>query len=115
MIAIKGVPVLLTVKEQTGTNTLGEPVYTETQEAVDNVLIGEPDSDQIVNAMNLHGKRIEYTLAIPKGDEHNWEDTEVSFWGKRFYTVGSPIQGIEDMIPLSWNKKVMVARYERED
>jgi hypothetical protein len=37
----------------------------------------------------------------------------VEFFGEKFRTIGAPTQGIEDMIPLSWNKKVKVVRYEQ--
>lgn len=112
---IKGMPVLLTVKKQTGTDDFNRPIYSETAEIVENVLVGSPSADEVINEMNLSGKRIAYTLAIPKGDTHDWADTFVEFWGMRFRTVGIPIQGIEDNIPLDWNKKVQVERYERQD
>lgn len=52
------------------------------------------------------------TLAIPKGDAHEWENKEVRFFNKRWKIFGIPLEGIEDLIPLEWNKKVMVERYE---
>ena len=61
--------------------------------------------------MNLHGKRAVYTLAIPKGDSNTWEDTTVEFWGSKWKTIGIPLEGIEENIPLNWNKKVLVERY----
>lgn len=112
---IKGIPVLLTVKKQTGTDDFNRPIYSETTETVENVLVGSPSADEVINEMNLSGKRIAYTLAIPKGDSHDWTDTLVEFWGMKFRTVGIPVQGIEDNIPLDWNKKVQVERYEQED
>ena len=76
------------------------------------MLVGEPSAEDVVNEINLSGKRIAYVLAIPKGDTHIWENTEVEFWGMTFKTVGIPTQGIDDNIPLKWNKKVKVERYE---
>ena len=35
----------------------------------------------------------------------------VDFFGMKFKTVGIPLEGIEAMIPLSWNKKVTVEYY----
>ena len=66
-------------------------------ENIDNVLVGEPSSD---------GKS--YTLAIPKGDNHEWTDKIVEFFGRKFRTVGFPERGIEEHIPLSWHKKIRV-------
>ena len=43
---------------------------------------------------------------------HDWTDTKVEFFGKTWKTVGEPVEGIEENIPLRWNKKVVVERYE---
>lgn len=109
---IKGIPVKLSVKTQTGIDGFNRPTYEVFQEVVENVLVGEPSAEDVVNEINLSGKRIAYVLAIPKGDTHTWENTEVEFWGMTFKTVGIPTQGIDDNIPLQWNKKVKVERYE---
>ena len=109
---IKGIPVKLSVKTQTGIDYFNRPTYEVSQEVVENVLVGEPSAEDVVNEINLSGKRIAYVLAIPKGDTHTWENTEVEFWGMTFKTVGIPTQGIDDNIPLQWNKKVKVERYE---
>lgn len=114
-MALKGITVKLTVKTQTGIDDFKIPVFSEQEVDVDNVLIGEPSTEEIVDGMNLYGKRIAYILGIPKGDTHSWEDTTVTFWGMKFRTIGMPTQGIEDMIPLQWNKKVKVERYEQQD
>lgn len=109
---IKGIPVKLSTKTQTGIDDFNRPTYEVSQEVVENVLVGEPSAEDVVNELNLSGKRIAYVLAIPKGDTHTWENTEVEFWGMTFKTVGIPTQGIDDNIPLQWNKKVKVERYE---
>jgi hypothetical protein len=90
-------------------------VYSEKEVSVENVLIGQPTTDEITNEINLSGKRIAYVLGIPKGDTHNWTDTFVTFWGMRFRTIGVPMQGIEANIPLCWGKNVKVERYEQQD
>ncbi|MCU6706421.1 Uncharacterised protein [uncultured Ruminococcus sp.] len=111
-LSIKGIPVKLSVKTQTGIDGFNRPTYEVFQEVVENVLVGEPSAEDVVNELNLSGKRIAYTLAIPKGDTHVWEDTEVEFFGRKFRTIGLPTEGIEENLPLSWNKKVKVERYE---
>lgn len=107
----KGITVILYERSESGTDGFNRPIYTETPVEVANVLIGEPSTDEITNEINLSGKRLAYTLAIPKGDSHVWTDRKVSFRGQTFHTIGEPTQGIEDLIPLSWNKKVKVERY----
>lgn len=107
----KGITVILYERSESGKDGFNRPVYTETAVEVDNVLIGEPSSEDITSEINLSGKRLAYTLAIPKGDAHVWAGCKVSFWGETFEVIGKPTEGIEDLIPLSWNKKVKVAQY----
>lgn len=114
MTMIKGITVKLTIRIKTGTDEFNRPVYTETSENVKNVLVGEPSAEDVINELNLSGKRLAYTLAIPKDDTHTWEDTVVEFWGMKFRTIGIPTQGIDENIPLDWNKKVKVERYAAE-
>ena len=107
-----GESIILYNKTQVGTDAFNRPIYEDTAETVDNVLIGVPSSDDVLNEMNLSGKRIAYTLAIPKGDAHEWSGVTVEFWGKKFRTIGDATRGIEHLIPLAWNKKVNVEAYE---
>ena len=109
---ITGITVRLWTKTQTGTDGFEDPVFTETPIDVENVLVGEPSSEDVTNIINLTGKRVAYVLAIPKGDTNDWTDKKITFWGKEFRTIGEPTQGIEENIPLDWNKKVRVERYE---
>ena len=111
---IKGTTIGLWVKTVVDTDPFGQPVYSEVVEDVKNVLIGEPSADDITTTTDLYGKKLAYTLAIPKGDEHIWEDTKESFFGETFATIGKPTQGIEANIPGPWNKKVKL-RYLDED
>ena len=112
MAKIKGITVTLIGKTQTGTDPFGKPIYQDSEIPVENVLVSPTSSDDIVNQLNLTGKKAVYTLAIPKGDTNTWEDQEVRFFGKRWRVSGIPLEGIEELIPLDWNKKVMVERYQ---
>ena len=109
---IKGIDIVLVDKIQNGIDDFGSPIFEEKEITVKNVLVVPASTDDITNSVNLTGKKAEYTLGIPKGDNNVWENKEVIFFGKRWRTVGIPQQGIESMIPLSWHKKVMVERYE---
>ena len=109
---IHGIDVVLYEKTQTGTDDFGAPVYTETPVTVSNVLVSPVGSDGLPEALGLADKRAAYTLGIPKGDAHTWEDRKVSFFGSIWHTVGFAVQGEDDLVPLSWNKKISVERYE---
>ena len=112
MTMIKGITVILVDKINDGVDPFGAPIYRDVEIPVNNVLVTPSTTDDMVNQLNLTGKKAVYTLAIPKGDEHNWEDKEVKFFGQTWRTFGFVTQGIEHLIPLDWNKKVMVERYE---
>jgi len=112
MAIIKGIPVVLYTKTRTGTDSFNAPIYSETATTVQNVLVGEPSSQEVVDSTNLYGKRAIYVLGIPKGDTHNWEDVTVEFFGHKWKTFGFPIKGIDHLVPLDWNMKVWVTRYE---
>lgn len=109
---IKGIPIVLIDKKVTGKDPFGVKTTEEVEVTVENVLVAPASSEDVTNSLSLTGKKIVYSLAIPKGDTHNWVDREVRFFGRQFRTVGIPQEGIESMIPLEWNKKVMVERYE---
>lgn len=115
MILIHGIPVKLINFTETDTDPFGNPICTETETIVDNVIVAPASADDVTDSINLFGKRAEYTLGIPKGDVHNWIDAKVEFFGQVWNTFGFPLEGIEDMVPLEWNKKVMVERYGKSD
>lgn len=112
MTMIKGITVTLISRKMVGKDPFGSPVYKDVPIEVDNVLVNPTSTDDIISNLDLMGKKAVYTLAIPKEDENDWQDAEVLFFNKRWRTFGMVTQGIEHLIPLSWNKKVMVERYE---
>ncbi|MGI6086106.1 MAG: hypothetical protein ACOYIF_11855 [Acetivibrionales bacterium] len=109
---LKGITVTLIKKRKVGEDPFKAPIYEDVEIPVKNVLVSPTNSDDIITQLNLTGRRAIYTLAIPKGDTNTWENQEVRFWGKRWRVFGTPLEGIEDLIPLDWNKKVTVEFYE---
>lgn len=109
---IKGITIQLYQKTQSSTDGFGTPIYTETPIDVANVLIRPVSEEDAAETLNLTGKKIVYELCIPKGDSNEWTDRKVGFFGDYFRTVGIPIELIESMVPLDWNKKVKVERFE---
>lgn len=109
---IKGTTITLWTKTLKNRDAFNEPIYEWTSETVDNVLIGEPTPQERIDERTLTGKSIDFTLGIPKGDAHDWEDQIVEFFGHKFLTFGIPAQGIEENIPGPWHKKVKCQRYE---
>ena len=109
---LKGITVILVDETEESEDPFGQPVTVKEEIAVDNVLIAPASTDDVTAEMSLTGKKIVYELAIPKGDSHTWTNRQVKFFGQTWRTVGIPQEGIESLIPLTWNKKVMVERYE---
>lgn len=110
---IKGITVNLINLVETGVDGFNRPIYEEHSTLVENVLVYPSSSDDVIEQLNLTGKRAVYTLGIPKGDTHAWQDQYVEFFGKRWHVFTIPTMGIEENIPLSWNTKVMVELYEQ--
>lgn len=112
MALIKGMNIIYFKKNQIGTDGFNRPIYEYIEEIVENVLVSPLTTDEVLSSIDLTGKKIAYNLGIPKGDTHDWKDATVKFFGAKWKTVGYPIEGIEENIPLDWHKKVMVERYE---
>lgn len=111
---MRGITVTLYEKVQTGTDALNHPTYRETAVSVDNVLVAPIGTTELMEIYSLTGRRAEYHLAIPKGDTHSWAaGSKVEFFGKSWRIIAMPEEGIEKLIPLSWNKKIKVERYEQ--
>ena len=114
MARITGITITLYDLTQTGTDPLNKPVYAETPVQVDNVLVAPVSSTEQLETYTLTGRKAVYQLGIPKGDTHDWKaGKKVSFFGADWRVIGIPTEGIEEMIPLDWNKKVQVERYEQ--
>ena len=114
---MKGVTV--TLYETTVTSSVddfGVPIVTESAVTVDDVLVGEPSTDDIATSTALYQKVIRYMLGIPKGDTHDWVDKKVS-WTDAYgvthvcKTFGYPITGVEANIPGRWHMKVRCEDY----
>ena len=109
---IKGITLTLVDRVKTGEDEMGASTYDDVEIEVENVLVSPTEATDVINQVQLYGKKAVYTLGIPKGDTHNWEDREVKFFGKTFLTFGPVVEGIESIVPTAWHKKVTVERYE---
>ena len=113
MPKISGETVLLIPQVDGAADAFGEPIKTDgTPISVENVLISPVTSSEVLDTLNLSGRKAVCQLAIPKGDTNEWEDQMVQFLGHRWRSVGFVIQSMDHLTPLSWNKKVMVERYD---
>lgn len=113
---LKGRTITLFEKVKIGTDAFNRDIFEEVGTQVDNVLWNFSNSDDITTSTDLFGKKAVITLCIPKGDTHNWKDAKVIVTSSTdtytLRTFGFPIEGIEELIPLQWNKKVLCEMYE---
>lgn len=113
---MRGITVTLYTTTETGRDALNNPIVTETAETVENVLVGEPSTDDYTSSVALFGKQIRFMLGIPKGDTHDWTDKKVTWTDAQgntqmVHTFGFPIMGVEANIPGPWHMKVRCEQY----
>lgn len=109
---LHGIPVTLYERTRTGADAFNAPVYSETPVTVENVLVSPVSAEAIVSDLQLYGKRAVYELCLPKGDTHDWAGCRVEFFDQSFRVFGPAQELIESLVPLDWNRKVKVERYE---
>lgn len=109
MAQLRGEPVTLYDRVQTGADPFGAPVFEEMPVCVENVLICPASTESVTQGQQLFGKHAVFELLIPKWDEHGWENCTVEFYGRRWKTFGIPLQWQNPSG--SWNRKVMVECY----
>ena len=109
---MKGITVTLYEKTEVGRDGFNAPIYEEVPVEVSNVLVAPTTTEDILDTQDIEGRKAVYTLAIPKGDTHSWENCRIDFFGQSWKSFGIPLMGIVENIPLDWNMKVTVERYE---
>ena len=109
---IKGETVILIETNKIGVDDFGADVFEEQETEVQDVVIGNPSTDDAITDLNLYGKHIVFVLGIPKGDTHDWKDKTVIIRGDKFKTYGFPLTQTDANVPGKWNTQVKVERYE---
>ena len=113
---MRGITVTLYETTETGRDAFNNPIVKEPAITVENVLVGEPSTDDYASSVSVYGKQIRFMLGIPKGDTHNWTDKKVTWTDAQgntqtVKTFGYPIMGVEANIPGPWHMKVRCEQY----
>ena len=108
---IKGVSVVLHTRTVKENDPLGNPIYKTEDVTVNNVLWNVSTADDLIDSTRLEGTKELYTLAIPKGNANTWLENTVTFNNKTYHCYAES-EGMDDLTPLEWNKKVLVERYD---
>ncbi len=109
---IQGTTIQLVDKVRVDSDPFGAPIYNESLIEVDNVLVAQPVPSQINDMLNLYGKRLAYSIGIPKGDTHTWKEQDVIIFGERYHVFTEVTKGIEANVPGPWHHVYGVERYE---
>ena len=108
---IHGMTVQLVEEVTVGYDGFGRPIVNEQLIDIEDVLVGQPTTDDVNTTISMYGKKCEFVLGIPKKDDHDWTDRIVVIFGERYRTIGYPMRGIDVNVPLRWNRNVKVERY----
>lgn len=108
----KGETIFLVQKIETGKDGFNRPIYKEETVPIENCLYMPASSQEQVDSLNMTGRKILYTVSIPKGDNHIWEDQIIMIKGRKYHVCTPVEETIDHLTPLSWNKKFRVEAYE---
>lgn len=108
---MRGMTVQLVNQRVVGVDPIGNPIYAEELEDVEDVLVGQPTADDVTTSISIYGKTCAFTLGIPRTDTHDWTDRVIYIFGEKYRTIGYPMRGIDANIPTRWNQNVKVERY----
>ena len=109
---MKTITVELEQKTESGKDEFNQPIFESSWEEISGVLVMPTTSNEKISATELFGKQAIYSIAIPKGDTHDWTDKRVKFFGKTWRTISYPMEAIEANVPTKWHKKINVEAYD---
>lgn len=93
-----------------GYDGFGVPTYTEQAVIIDKCLVAIGSHNPLANNNTTQVALDTFTIAIPKGDNHDWRNSIVEFnlGGVDFKckTYGDYLLGYEDAMPLMWHKQI---------
>ena len=113
MAGINGITITLYERTPNGVDDFNHVTYAETMVDIPDVIVSPVSSTEVLETFNLTGRKAVYQLGIPKNDAHGWEaGKKVRFFGEDWRIIAIAQEGIDDMMPLRWNRKVQVERYE---
>ncbi len=113
MMGLKGETVTLWIPQSSEVDPFGKEIERSPEAVeIEDVLITPGASAEILDSTDLEGHVIQYTLHIPKADDHDWAHRKVTIRGKDYRTIGEARYYTEANVPLRWNGEIGVERYE---
>lgn len=109
---IAGTTVTVKRREQIGVDGFNSPIYAETFEDVENVLIQPSVRNDFKDTNRQDGDRIRYQLHFPKTYDKNLRNTEINVRGSYYKVVGNPDHYMLENCPTDWWMPVEVESIE---
>lgn len=105
---LTGEAVTVIRRVESGRDDFNDPVYTDEEQVVDNVLVAPGDLADVVESTRPEGTEVNYTLYFPKSFDGSLETAKIEVRGERLDVIGHPDRYDEKICPTSWNMVVKV-------
>lgn len=105
---LTGETVVVTNRTETGRDEFNNPVFTDVEEPVDNVLVAPGAAADVVDTVRPEGAEVNYTLYFPKTFTAKLECEKVQVRGEWLDVIGHPDRYSDDVCPTDWNMVVTV-------
>lgn len=109
---IRGTQVTVIFKTADSVDDMNMPVYSESRETVEDVLVGPSSTDDTPGGQRQAGDRTEIALYFPKTFTRSLRGCEVEAVGKTWRVLGNPQPYMDVNTPTRWNRKAIVALVE---
>lgn len=107
---ISGTDIAVIRPEMTGRDAMGEPVFSESEETVPNVLWHPATTDEIDETNRAFGVSCEIALDFPKSYTASLEGCRVRVDGRVYRVLGDPLPYMAANTPTPWNRSVKAVR-----
>lgn len=105
---MNGETIVISKRTETGRDAFNNPVFTEEETPVDNVLVAPGAAADVIDAVRLEGVEVNYTLYFPKTFTGDLECEKVKVRGEWLDVIGHPDRYADEVCPTEWNMVVMV-------
>lgn len=107
---IRGTDVVVTKRSVTGRDEMGEPVFSEAEETVANVLAAPSSTDEMDETNRAFGVVCEMTFHFPKSYTASLEGCRVRWGGREYRVIGDPQPYMDENTPTPWNRAAKAVR-----
>jgi len=108
---MKGTTVVVWRTEQTGEDTMGDPIIKEVPEEVANVLV-MPATDARQGEITPHRSETSMTFTFPKSYTKALRECEIEYLEKRYRVLENPTPLPVELCPTEWNYTAEGARVD---